>query len=90
LLLGVAAAGALLVALATAWLRPSPARRGAQLALAFLAPALLYGVYAAAVVATRPTSWSLTFWVGLVAAGGLAGLLVAAVGASDPAVAREP
>lgn len=72
-------AGALLAAGAAAWLRPGPGRPSQARAFAFAAPALVYAAYAVAIVATHPTWWTVTFWCGMVAVGGLAGLLVSSL-----------
>ena len=76
LLLFVALASAALITAAAAVLRPAPGRIAATRAFAFAAPALSYAAYAVAVTAGVGTWWTPTFWSGLVAIGGLAGLLV--------------
>ena len=68
--------GAIAVALAL-WLRPSRANPAGTLVLAFTLPALAVAVYAVAVLAMGPTWWTATFWCGLIAVGGLTGLLLA-------------
>jgi hypothetical protein len=78
-LLGVAIAGGMLAALAALWLRPSLERPNELRAFAFLVPALAYAAYAVAVTIAFGTSWSPTFWSGLVVTGGLAGLLVSSL-----------
>ncbi len=77
--LGVAIAGALLITLAALWLRPSRERPIAVHAFAFLVPAVAYAAYAVAVTIAFGTLWSPTFWSGLVATGGLTGLLVSSL-----------
>lgn len=76
LLLLVALASAALIATAAAVLRPAPGRVAATRTFAFAVPALSYAAYAVAVTAGVGTWWTPTFWSGLVAIGGLAGLLV--------------
>jgi hypothetical protein len=81
---GVALAGGLLAAVAAAWLDPSPARPAAFRAFAFLVPALLYTAYALTVIIGPGTSWSPTFWSGLIVGGGLAGLLLSTLVLARP------
>ena len=79
LLLMVALASATLITGAAAILRPAPERPLATRAFACAAPALAYAVYGAVVVLAAGTWWTPTFWAGLVAIGGLTGLLLSAV-----------
>ncbi len=81
----VALVGGVLAGVAAAWLNPSPARPAAFRAFAFLVPTLLYVVYAISVVIGPGTSWSPTFWSGLIVGGGLAGLLLSTLVLARPA-----
>jgi len=77
--LGVSVACAGIAAALAAWLRPGRGDPARTRAFAFALPALAYAVYAIAIVAMGPTWWSVTFWCGLVAVGGLTGLLLSAL-----------
>jgi hypothetical protein len=72
----VALVGGALAGVAAAWLDPSPARPAAFRVFAFLVPTLLFVLYAASVIVGPGTSWSPTFWSGLIVSSGLAGLLL--------------
>lgn len=78
-LLAVALLSAVLLALIAAALRPDPERASAIRAFAFLVPAASYSVYAIVVTIAFGTLWSPTFWTGLIATGGLAGLLLSSL-----------
>jgi len=78
-LFSVALASAVLIALAATWLRPSRSRPSELRAFAFLVPALPYAAYAIAIALAFGTVWTPTFWGGLIAMGGLAGLLISAL-----------
>ncbi len=80
----VALVGGVLAAVAAAWLDPTPARPAAFRAFAFLVPTLLYAAYAVSVVIGPGTSWSPTFWSGLIVSGGLAGLLLSTLVLARP------
>ncbi|HEU5288619.1 MAG TPA: hypothetical protein VFV20_09460 [Candidatus Limnocylindria bacterium] len=90
LLLLVALASAALITAAAALLRPAPGRIAATRTFAFAAPALSYAAYAVAVTAAVGTWWTPTFWCGLVAIGGLAGLLVSTLAAPSAHTIDEP
>jgi hypothetical protein len=72
----VALVGGALAGVAAACLDPSPARPAAFGVFAFLVPTVLYVVYAVSVIIGPGTSWSPTFWSGLIVSSGLAGLLL--------------
>lgn len=80
----VALAAGLLSGVAAAWLDPSPSRPAAFRAFAFLAPTMLYALYALTVVVGPGTAWSITFWSGLIVSCGLAGLLLSTLVLSRP------
>jgi len=80
-LFAVAIASAALAAAAAWWLAPSPTRAASIRVFAFAVPAMSYAVYAATITLAFGTSWSPTFWGGLIATGGLAGLLVSTLAA---------
>ena len=78
-MLVVALASAAFIALIAAALRPEPGRASAIRAFAFLVPVVSYSVYAIVVTVVFGTLWSPTFWSGLIATGGLAGLLLSSL-----------
>jgi hypothetical protein len=82
-LVAVAIAAALLVGVAALWLRPAPERPRALVALAWLVPAIVETEYVVAVATSVPSTWTVTFWCGLVAVGSAAGLLIGAVTAAQ-------
>lgn len=58
------------------WLRPAATRPASVRVFAFLAPAILYGLYFAALALAGPIWWSVHMWAGAVVLAGLAGWLV--------------
>ncbi len=58
------------------WLRPAAPRPSSVRIFAFLVPAILYGLYFAALALTGPIWWTVHMWAGAVVLAGLAGWLV--------------
>jgi hypothetical protein len=58
------------------WLRPAAPRPSSVRIFAFLVPAILYGLYFAALALTGPIWWTVHMWAGAVVLAGLSGWLV--------------
>ena len=81
----VSGVGGAIAAALTRWLRPSRANPSGTRVFAFALPALAFAVYAVAIVVMGPTWWTATFWCGLIAVGGLTGLLLSVLVATERA-----
>ncbi|HYL52423.1 MAG TPA: hypothetical protein VEZ15_10670 [Acidimicrobiia bacterium] len=75
----VSVAGGAIAAGLALWLRPSRANPNGTRIFAVALPGLAFAVYAVAILAMGPTWWTATFWCGLIAVGGLTGLLLSAL-----------
>lgn len=73
---GAMIGGALLGDLLLFWLRPGHDRPGQLRIFAFAGPALLFGAYFAALMATEGTRWSIHLWTGAIFLTGIVGLLL--------------